>query len=111
MRTVAGMAAVFMVTGRIVGTPGAAPNFTSNLASNSGMDDDNNKRVDARLTELEIKASFTEDLVDQLNQVVVRQQQQIDLLMREIARLQEQAPEAGAAPAFRSLREDLPPHY
>ena len=28
-----------------------------------------------RLTELEIKASFTEDLLDQLNQVIVRQQQ------------------------------------
>jgi SlyX protein len=33
-----------------------------------------------RLTELEIKASFTEDLLDQLNQVIVRQQQQIDTL-------------------------------
>ena len=40
-----------------------------------------------RLTELEIKASFTEDLLDQLNQVIVRQQQQIDTLVREIGHL------------------------
>ena len=34
-----------------------------------------------RLTELEIKASFTEDLLDQLNLVIVRQQDQIDALI------------------------------
>ncbi len=68
---------------------------------------DNN---DARLTELEIKLSFTEDMVDQLNAVLVRQQAQIDLLMRQLNELRQQQPEAGG-PAFRSLRDDLPPHY
>lgn len=34
--------------------------------------------IDKRLTDLEIKASFTEDLVDSLNQVIVRQQQDIE---------------------------------
>ena len=66
--------------------------------------------TDERLTELEIKASYSEDLLDQLNDVIVRQQQQIDHLMREVAavRLQlEQAPAAG----FRSLRDELPPHF
>jgi SlyX protein len=67
--------------------------------------------IDHRLTELEIKASFTEDLVDQLNQVIVRQQQQIDRLERELAQLRTQSLEASAAPAFRSLRDELPPHY
>jgi len=69
-----------------------------------------NDEINARLTELEIKASFTEDLVDQLNLVVVRQQQQIDLLLRELLELRQQQPEGGPAP-FRSLHEDLPPHY
>ena len=66
--------------------------------------------VDRRLTDLEIMASFSEDLLDQLNQVIVHQQRQIDLLMREIARLGQHSPsvEAGAA---RSLRDELPPHY
>lgn len=63
-----------------------------------------------RLTELEIKASYTEDLLDTLNQVVIRQQQQIDLLARELAALREQAPEP-TPQAFRSLRDELPPHY
>ena len=67
-------------------------------------------RTDQRLMDLEIKASFTEDLLDSLNQTVVRQQQQIDLLLRELAHLREQASEP-ASPAFRSLRDELPPHY
>jgi predicted TPR repeat methyltransferase/uncharacterized coiled-coil protein SlyX len=66
--------------------------------------------VEARLVELEIKASFVEDTLDQLNQVIVRQQQQIDALARELARWREQAT-AAHPDAPRSLREDLPPHY
>jgi len=66
--------------------------------------------IDARLTELEIKASFAEDLVEQLNQIVIRQQAQIELLMREVVELKRQAPAEGG-PAFRSLRDELPPHY
>jgi SlyX protein len=63
-----------------------------------------------RLTELEIKASFTEDQLDQLDQVVARQQLQIDLLLREVTQLRQQAPDAGLA-AARNLRDDLPPHF
>jgi len=63
-----------------------------------------------RLTALEIKASFAEDLVDELNRIVIEQQAQIDALTRAVARLQAQAPAADGAP-FRSLRDDLPPHY
>ena len=33
---------------------------------------ENIDRTDSRLTDLEVKASFTEDLVDSLNQVIVR---------------------------------------
>ena len=40
-----------------------------------------NLRLEQRLDELEIKASFTEDLVDRLNEVIVRQQDQIDALI------------------------------
>ena len=66
--------------------------------------------IDHRLTELEIKASFNEDLLDQLNQVVIRQQQQIDALLREVERLRQQMPEAGSG-AFSRAGDDLPPHY
>jgi SlyX protein len=66
--------------------------------------------TEQRLDELEIKASFTEDLLDQLNAVIIRQQAQIDVLLRQVVELQQRAPEAGPAP-FRSLRDELPPHY
>ncbi len=66
--------------------------------------------IEQRLTNLEIKASFSEDLVDQLNLVIVRQQQQIDQLVQQVAHLRAQGP-AGDPGAFRSLRDELPPHY
>ena len=70
-----------------------------------GMND-----IDRRLTDLEVKASFNEDLVDHLNALVTRQQQQIELLMREVGKLKERAPDSGGG-APRDPREDVPPHY
>jgi len=69
-----------------------------------------NEDIERRLTDLEIKASYAEDTLDRLNEVIVRQQAQIDRLMREIVLLREQIP-TGEAPVFRSLRDELPPHY
>lgn len=66
--------------------------------------------TDNRLTELEIKASYAEDQIDQLNQAIYRQQQQIDLLLREVMSLRQQLPE-GSAPVLRNPRDELPPHY
>jgi SlyX protein len=70
---------------------------------------DNSHDTDRRLTDLEVKASFTEDLLDQLNQTIFRQQQMIERLARELATLRDQMPEGGGQ--FRSLRDELPPHY
>ena len=66
--------------------------------------------TEQRLTDLEIKASFNEDALDRLNEVVIQQQRQIELLVRELMALKQQRP-ADNAPAFRSLRDELPPHY
>ena len=44
-----------------------------------------------RITNLEIKLSFTEDLIEQLNQTVYKQQQQIEFLYRELKSIKEQA--------------------
>jgi SlyX protein len=65
-----------------------------------------------RLMDLEVKVSFMDDLVEQLNDIVARQGQQIDRLVREVLdlrRQQDAATGAGAAP--RNLRDELPPHY
>ncbi|SDP93990.1 SlyX protein [Rhodoferax sp. OV413] len=66
--------------------------------------------TDQRLTALEIKASFSEDLLEQLEQIIIRQQQQIDLLLRQVARLDQPSTDGGLG-APRSLRDELPPHY
>ena len=63
-----------------------------------------------RLTALEIKACFTDDLLDALNRLVTRQQDQIDLLARALQRLRHQA-QAPDLDGPRALRDELPPHY
>jgi SlyX protein len=72
--------------------------------------DDIDPAIDKRLTDLEVKASFSEDLVDHLNDLVARQQEQIDLLIREVGKLKDRAPDTGGG-ATRDPREDVPPHY
>jgi SlyX protein len=63
-----------------------------------------------RIMELEIKASFTEDLLDKLDQVVVRQQEQIDALTREVIALRQQT-YTSSDNVPRSVGDELPPHY
>lgn len=69
------------------------------------------QRIVERLESLEIKASFTEDLLDQLNLTIYRQQELIDRLTQEVIQLRQQAPDGGAGGAPRNLRDELPPHY
>lgn len=66
--------------------------------------------LQSRVDALESKACWTEDLLDHLNQQVAEQQAQIALLARELSRLSRQQPD-GEPPGFRSLRDELPPHY
>ncbi len=67
-----------------------------------------NAETDHRLEALEIKASFADDLLEELNRTVARQQMQIQHLMQQLRALQEQLPAVGTP---RSLRDELPPHY
>lgn len=66
--------------------------------------------LERRLDALELKACEAEDLLDELNLTVYRQQQQIDALMRQIEALRQQQPDPTGA-GTRSLRDELPPHY
>lgn len=63
-----------------------------------------------RIEQLEIKLSYAEDLLDTLNALVTKQQDQIDWLLNEVNQLRRQR-EDDAPGAFRSLRDELPPHY
>ncbi len=70
-----------------------------------------------RLTNLEIKLSFLDDTVDELNRVIIRQQRTLDLLIREVtdlkARLEAGSPQAGSGALDATARalHERPPHY
>ncbi len=72
---------------------------------------DTENRTEQRLSDLEIKASYTEDLLDQLNLTIYRQQQVIDDLRRAVADLRKQLPEAGAPGSGQAILNERPPHY
>jgi SlyX protein len=67
--------------------------------------------IEQRLEALEIKASFTEDLVDKLDQIIIAQQQTIDALVAQLRVLREQSSSNLEGNAPRNLRDELPPHY
>ena len=65
---------------------------------------------DERITNLEIKLSFTEDLIEKLNETIYKQQQQIEFLYRELKAIKEQASSSGGSGSG-NLKDDIPPHY
>lgn len=65
-----------------------------------------------RLTDLEIKAAYSEHTIDQLDSIVARQQEQIDWLTREVAMLRGRLHETLSEPqSVRNLLDERPPHY
>ncbi len=94
-----------MLSNRAMPSPSSAPSATQATVPASEAE-----RTEQRLTELEIKSAFTEDLLDHLNETIVAQQRQIDLLLRELSALRQQQTDSQPT-AFRSLRDELPPHY
>ena len=76
-----------------------------NLSQNKKVD----RMSDDRITNLEIKLSFTEDLIEKLNETIYKQQQQIEFLYRELKAIKEQASSSGGGGG--SLKDEIPPHY
>jgi SlyX protein len=66
--------------------------------------------MEERVNDHEVKVAILEDLVDELNRTAFRQQQQIEVLVAQLAALREQV-QGAAQPEFRSLRDEIPPHY
>ncbi|MRI35336.1 hypothetical protein EOPP23_20465 [Endozoicomonas sp. OPT23] len=62
------------------------------------------------LIELQTQVAYQEDTVSQLNDVVTRQQQEIDLLRREMEQLKQQMISLSTAPEG-GQDEAPPPHY
>lgn len=66
--------------------------------------------MEARVTELEVKLAFAEDLLETLNSTVYRQQERIEQLERVVRDLRQLVLQALPAEQ-RSLRDEIPPHY
>jgi SlyX protein len=68
--------------------------------------------MESRLSEIEIKLSFSEDLLEELNRTVARQQQEITELQQQLRdlrlqlQLQRSLPAEPGGPAH-----EIPPHY
>ena len=79
------------------------------VALNLSQNEEIKPMSDERITNLEIKLSFTEDLIEKLNETVYKQQQQIEFLYRELKAIKEQASSSGGGGG--SLKDEIPPHY
>lgn len=66
--------------------------------------------TEARLNELESKLAFAEDLIETLNETIVRQQKLLDSLQDQLRLLHAQMKERPDAET-RDLRDEIPPHY
>ncbi|MGR9012551.1 MAG: SlyX family protein [Gammaproteobacteria bacterium] len=66
---------------------------------------------DERIIELEIKAAYQEDLLQTLNKIVGRQQQQIDRLEATCRMLNERIISLSSGGSGGESIEELPPHY
>ena len=66
--------------------------------------------MDERLEKIETKLSLSEDLLEELNNTVYRQQRQIEQMQRELVTLREQV-RAALPNEPRDLGNEVPPHY
>ncbi len=66
--------------------------------------------METRIEDLEVRLTYQEDTIEALNQVVIKQQGQIDLLIEEIKRIKQQHARGGEFVRSQS-EEEPPPHY
>lgn len=67
--------------------------------------------MEERLIEVETRLAFQDDALQALNGVVVRQQQEIELLRREIEALKAQLKAMAPSLVASRTEETPPPHY
>lgn len=66
--------------------------------------------MEDRLEKIETKISLSEDLLEELNKTLYRQQVQIDQLQRELVSLREQV-RLALPNEPRNPGDEIPPHY
>ncbi|PJE77990.1 Protein SlyX [invertebrate metagenome] len=68
--------------------------------------------MNAELVDLQTQLSFQEDTIDQLNNVVTRQEKDIERLFLEIEQLRSQVKALSEGDGIRDSRDEVPPpHY
>ncbi|HIF18116.1 MAG TPA: SlyX family protein [Cycloclasticus sp.] len=68
--------------------------------------------MENRITELEIKVAYQEDTIQQLDRVICQQQDQMDLLKKQIRQLLENTHEPNESTGdLQSIVDETPPHY
>jgi SlyX protein len=65
---------------------------------------------DDHLVKIETKLSYQEDLLDQLNSIIIRQQKEIDSLKRELLLLKEKITTINESTENNKM-DQRPPHY
>lgn len=67
--------------------------------------------VETELTELQIKVAFQEDALEALDDVLTRQQGQVERLEQQLAELQERYESLLERMPSEPSGQELPPHY
>lgn len=67
--------------------------------------------MESRLTNLETKLAFQDDLLESLNAIVASQQQQIDLLQQQVQLLYDQLRSLAPSNIAGVTADERPPHY
>ena len=67
--------------------------------------------MENRVIELETRLSFQEDTIHELNEVVTRQQNQIDVLQEQVGELKKRVQSVSTSNIKDEGEETPPPHY
>lgn len=67
--------------------------------------------MESRIIDLETKVAYQEDLLEQLNEVVTRQQSEIDELLHQLKQLKRTLKEQLGEGIKPVSEEEPPPHY
>lgn len=66
--------------------------------------------METRLEKIETKLSLAEDMIEELNKTIYRQQRQIEQMQQDLLTLRQQM-QASQPAEQRSLLDEIPPHY
>ena len=67
--------------------------------------------TDDHLIDIETKLSYQENLLDQLNSIIIKQQEELDVLKRALLTIQERVNSLNESSAENGDLDERPPHY